>query len=56
MGWQEEELQELRRLYENVKKTNENLKEQVNNLKEEKGKLLAEIEVLRERLLEASKK
>lgn len=49
MKWQEQEIQELRRLYEDERKARR-------DLEEENDKLKAEIEVLKEALLEAKKK
>lgn len=49
MKWQEQEIQELRRLYEDERKVRR-------DLEEENDKLKAEIEVLKEVLLEAKKK
>jgi len=49
MRWQEQEIQELRRLYGDAKKQQEKLEEKNEKLKKV-------IEYLRKRLLEASKK
>lgn len=49
MKWQEQEIQELRRLYEDERKVRR-------DLEEENDKLKAEIEVLKDALLEAKKK
>ena len=53
MKWQEDEIQELRRLYEDERKTRRDLEEEYKQLV---NVLAKEIEVLKERLLEASKK
>lgn len=49
MKWQEAEIQELRCLYEDERKTRR-------DLEEENGQLKEEVESLQERLLEANRK
>ena len=53
MEWQEQEIQELRRLYEDERKTRQNLEEEYKQLVKVLEK---EIVVLKEQLLEAKRR